>query len=84
MREVRCLSDDMLSSEACDERLKPAEREDCSPEPCTPQIGQSAFSIFVKFLKNFLQLLLNPINTFFRSNVIHDLMLSANRLMRWF
>lgn len=40
MREVRCLSDDMLSSEACDEQLKPAEKEDCNPEPCIPQIGQ--------------------------------------------
>lgn len=43
MREVRCLSDDMLSSEACDEQLRPAEREDCSPEPCIPHIGQPAF-----------------------------------------
>ncbi|XP_043952144.1 thrombospondin type-1 domain-containing protein 4 isoform X1 [Gambusia affinis] len=38
VREVRCLSDDMLSSEACDEQLRPADREDCSPEPCIPQI----------------------------------------------
>ncbi|XP_012724136.2 thrombospondin type-1 domain-containing protein 4 isoform X1 [Fundulus heteroclitus] len=38
VREVRCLSDDMLSSEACDEQLRPAEREDCSPEPCMPHI----------------------------------------------
>lgn len=41
MREVRCLSDDVQSSEACDEQLKPAEREDCNPEPCVPHIGQS-------------------------------------------
>uniref|UniRef100_A0A3B3YHX2 PLAC domain-containing protein n=1 Tax=Poecilia mexicana TaxID=48701 RepID=A0A3B3YHX2_9TELE len=38
VREVRCLSDDMLSSEACDDQLRPADREDCSPEPCIPQI----------------------------------------------
>ncbi|XP_015238473.1 PREDICTED: thrombospondin type-1 domain-containing protein 4 isoform X1 [Cyprinodon variegatus] len=38
VREVRCLSDDMMSSEACDEQLRPAEREDCRPEPCIPQI----------------------------------------------
>lgn len=40
MREVRCLSDDMMSSDACDQQLKPAEKEDCNPEPCIPQIGQ--------------------------------------------
>lgn len=43
MREVRCLSDDMLSSEGCDVQLKPKEKEDCNPEPCIPQIGQSTF-----------------------------------------
>lgn len=40
VREVRCLSDDMMSSDACDQQLKPAEKEDCNPEPCIPQIGQ--------------------------------------------
>lgn len=40
VREARCLSDDVMSSDACDEQLKPAEREDCNPEPCIPQIGQ--------------------------------------------
>lgn len=40
MREVRCLSDDMLSSEGCKEELKPVEREECNPEPCIPHIGQ--------------------------------------------
>ncbi|XP_013881562.1 thrombospondin type-1 domain-containing protein 4 isoform X2 [Austrofundulus limnaeus] len=39
VREVRCLSDDVQSSEGCDEQLKPAEREDCNPEPCVPHIG---------------------------------------------
>lgn len=42
VREVRCLSDDMLPSEGCDEQLRPAEREDCNPEPCIPHIGQSS------------------------------------------
>uniref|UniRef100_A0A8C7G8E4 Thrombospondin type 1 domain containing 4 n=1 Tax=Oncorhynchus kisutch TaxID=8019 RepID=A0A8C7G8E4_ONCKI len=40
VREVRCLSDDMLSSEGCEEELKPVEREECNPEPCVPHIGQ--------------------------------------------
>ncbi|XP_034382984.1 thrombospondin type-1 domain-containing protein 4-like [Cyclopterus lumpus] len=41
VREVRCLSDDTLSSEGCDEQLRPAEREDCNPEPCTPGIDEN-------------------------------------------
>ncbi|XP_067451535.1 thrombospondin type-1 domain-containing protein 4-like [Thunnus thynnus] len=41
VREVRCLSDDMLSSEDCDEKLKPAVKEDCNPEPCVPQIDEN-------------------------------------------
>ncbi|XP_060898248.1 thrombospondin type-1 domain-containing protein 4-like isoform X1 [Labrus mixtus] len=41
VREVRCLSDDMLSSEGCDEKLKPADKEDCNPEPCIPQIDEN-------------------------------------------
>ncbi|XP_019722359.1 thrombospondin type-1 domain-containing protein 4 [Hippocampus comes] len=40
VREVRCLSEDMQSSTSCEERLKPAEREDCNPEPCVSQIDQ--------------------------------------------
>ncbi|KAF3832308.1 hypothetical protein F7725_025973, partial [Dissostichus mawsoni] len=38
VREVRCLSDDSLPSDACDQKLKPGGREDCSPDPCTPNI----------------------------------------------
>uniref|UniRef100_A0A3B3DP07 Thrombospondin type 1 domain containing 4 n=1 Tax=Oryzias melastigma TaxID=30732 RepID=A0A3B3DP07_ORYME len=41
VREVRCLSDDVQSSEGCDERLKPAETESCNPEPCLPQIDEN-------------------------------------------
>uniref|UniRef100_A0A1A8BQF4 ADAMTS-like 7 n=1 Tax=Nothobranchius kadleci TaxID=1051664 RepID=A0A1A8BQF4_NOTKA len=41
VREVRCLSDDTLSSEGCDEQLRPAAREDCSPEPCTPHVDEN-------------------------------------------
>ncbi|XP_049909620.1 thrombospondin type-1 domain-containing protein 4-like isoform X2 [Epinephelus moara] len=41
VREVRCLSDDMLSSEGCDEQLRPAEKEDCNPEPCIPTIDEN-------------------------------------------
>uniref|UniRef100_A0A8C8F6Y9 PLAC domain-containing protein n=1 Tax=Oncorhynchus tshawytscha TaxID=74940 RepID=A0A8C8F6Y9_ONCTS len=41
VREVRCLSDDMLSSEGCEEELKPLEREECNPEPCVPHIDEN-------------------------------------------
>ncbi|KAM9408517.1 thrombospondin type-1 domain-containing protein 4 [Pholidichthys leucotaenia] len=41
VREVRCLSDSMVPSDACDEQLKPAVREDCNPEPCTPHIDEN-------------------------------------------
>ena len=41
MREVRCLSDDMQPSEDCGEQQRPADREECHPEPCVPHIGQS-------------------------------------------
>uniref|UniRef100_A0A8D3CQZ4 Thrombospondin type 1 domain containing 4 n=1 Tax=Scophthalmus maximus TaxID=52904 RepID=A0A8D3CQZ4_SCOMX len=41
VREVRCLTDDMLSSEGCDQQLRPAEREECSPEPCVPSIDEN-------------------------------------------
>ncbi|XP_023809418.1 thrombospondin type-1 domain-containing protein 4 [Oryzias latipes] len=42
VREVRCLSDhEVQSSEGCDERLKPAARESCNPEPCMPQIDEN-------------------------------------------
>ncbi|XP_035595858.2 thrombospondin type-1 domain-containing protein 4-like [Oncorhynchus keta] len=41
VREVRCLSDDMLSGEGCEEELKPVEREECNPEPCVPHIDEN-------------------------------------------
>uniref|UniRef100_A0AAQ5ZFC8 PLAC domain-containing protein n=1 Tax=Amphiprion ocellaris TaxID=80972 RepID=A0AAQ5ZFC8_AMPOC len=41
VREVRCLSDDMQSSEGCDEQLRPAEKEGCNPEPCIPHIDEN-------------------------------------------
>ncbi|XP_034436976.1 thrombospondin type-1 domain-containing protein 4-like isoform X1 [Hippoglossus hippoglossus] len=41
VREVRCLSDDMLSSEGCDELQRPVEKEDCNPEPCIPSIDEN-------------------------------------------
>ncbi|XP_039649904.1 thrombospondin type-1 domain-containing protein 4-like isoform X1 [Perca fluviatilis] len=41
VREVRCLSDDMLSSEGCDQQLRPAAKEDCNPEPCIPSIDEN-------------------------------------------
>lgn len=47
VREVRCLSDDMLSSDGCDEHLRPPGREDCNPEPCLPHIGQSCPKVLI-------------------------------------
>ncbi|KAJ8398550.1 hypothetical protein AAFF_G00420780 [Aldrovandia affinis] len=41
VRELRCLSDDMLSSEACEAQLRPEDRQACSPEPCLPQIDEN-------------------------------------------
>ncbi|XP_028257890.1 thrombospondin type-1 domain-containing protein 4 [Parambassis ranga] len=41
VREVRCLSDDMLSSDGCDEQLRPAAKEGCNPEPCIPHIDEN-------------------------------------------
>ncbi|KAJ3593274.1 hypothetical protein NHX12_005609, partial [Muraenolepis orangiensis] len=38
LREVRCLADDMLSSEGCEDQDRPPEREPCNPQPCTPHI----------------------------------------------
>ncbi|XP_068612868.1 thrombospondin type-1 domain-containing protein 4-like [Brachionichthys hirsutus] len=40
VREVRCLSDDTRSSEDCSVQLRPADKEDCNPEPCTPLIDE--------------------------------------------
>lgn len=58
MREVRCLSDDMLSSEGCDEQLKPPGKESCSPEPCVPQIGQSSSNTLSGILLTFFLMIL--------------------------
>ncbi|KAG7473462.1 hypothetical protein MATL_G00096140 [Megalops atlanticus] len=41
VREVRCLSDDMLPSDDCEAQLRPEEREACSPEPCVPEIDEN-------------------------------------------
>ncbi|KAM8895250.1 thrombospondin type-1 domain-containing protein 4 isoform 1-T1 [Spinachia spinachia] len=41
VREVRCLSEDALSSEGCDQRLRPVGREHCNPEPCLPSIDEN-------------------------------------------
>ncbi|XP_034041657.1 thrombospondin type-1 domain-containing protein 4 isoform X2 [Thalassophryne amazonica] len=41
VREVRCLSDDMLSSDDCEEQLRPTNKEDCNPEPCIPQTDEN-------------------------------------------
>ncbi|XP_062327135.1 thrombospondin type-1 domain-containing protein 4-like isoform X1 [Osmerus eperlanus] len=41
VREVRCLSDDMQPSEDCGEQQRPADREQCHPEPCVPHIDEN-------------------------------------------
>uniref|UniRef100_A0A8C5H845 PLAC domain-containing protein n=1 Tax=Gouania willdenowi TaxID=441366 RepID=A0A8C5H845_GOUWI len=40
VREVRCLSDTMMSSEECDEQMRPKAKENCNPRPCTPHIDE--------------------------------------------
>ncbi|XP_050991880.1 thrombospondin type-1 domain-containing protein 4 isoform X1 [Labeo rohita] len=40
VREVRCLSDDMTTSDRCEETLKPHNKEECHPEPCLPLIDE--------------------------------------------
>ncbi|KAJ8249030.1 hypothetical protein GJAV_G00230420 [Gymnothorax javanicus] len=41
VREVRCLSDDLLPSEGCEVQLKPEEREACNTGPCLPDIDEN-------------------------------------------
>ncbi|XP_058850871.1 thrombospondin type-1 domain-containing protein 4-like isoform X1 [Acipenser ruthenus] len=41
VREVRCLSDDMTTSEHCEAQLRPDERETCNTEPCAPEIDEN-------------------------------------------
>ncbi|XP_064168657.1 thrombospondin type-1 domain-containing protein 4-like isoform X2 [Anguilla rostrata] len=41
VREVRCLSDDMLPSEGCEAQLRPEERDACNPDPCVPEIDEN-------------------------------------------
>ncbi|MBN3307779.1 THSD4 protein, partial [Amia calva] len=41
VREVRCLSDDMVPSDRCEPQLRPEERETCNPEPCVPEIDEN-------------------------------------------
>ncbi|XP_063044292.1 thrombospondin type-1 domain-containing protein 4 [Engraulis encrasicolus] len=41
IREVRCLSDDMLSTEGCEDHLRPPDREECNPGPCIPEIDEN-------------------------------------------
>ncbi|XP_016407671.1 thrombospondin type-1 domain-containing protein 4 [Sinocyclocheilus rhinocerous] len=40
VREVRCLTDDMTTSDHCEETLKPHDKEECHPEPCLPLIDE--------------------------------------------
>ncbi|MGH0115281.1 UNVERIFIED_CONTAM: hypothetical protein FKN15_006709 [Acipenser sinensis] len=41
VREVRCLSDDMTTSDHCEAQLRPEERETCNTEPCAPEIDEN-------------------------------------------
>uniref|UniRef100_A0A672P0T6 Thrombospondin type 1 domain containing 4 n=1 Tax=Sinocyclocheilus grahami TaxID=75366 RepID=A0A672P0T6_SINGR len=40
VREVCCLTDDMTTSDHCEETLKPHDKEECHPEPCLPLIDE--------------------------------------------
>ncbi|KAM4749448.1 thrombospondin type-1 domain-containing protein 4 [Rhinophrynus dorsalis] len=41
VREVRCLSDDMMHSDKCEPDLKPEDRESCNPQDCIPEIDEN-------------------------------------------
>ncbi|XP_041918608.1 thrombospondin type-1 domain-containing protein 4-like isoform X2 [Alosa sapidissima] len=41
IREVRCLSDDLQSTEGCEEHLRPPDKEECNPQPCIPEIDEN-------------------------------------------
>ncbi|XP_061451151.1 thrombospondin type-1 domain-containing protein 4 isoform X3 [Rhineura floridana] len=41
IREVRCLSDDMIPSSKCDPQLKPEEKDQCNTQDCIPEIDEN-------------------------------------------
>ncbi|XP_025068798.1 thrombospondin type-1 domain-containing protein 4 isoform X3 [Alligator sinensis] len=41
VREVRCLSDDMMPSNQCDPHFKPEEKELCNSQDCIPEIDEN-------------------------------------------
>uniref|UniRef100_A0A8D0BKM9 Thrombospondin type 1 domain containing 4 n=1 Tax=Salvator merianae TaxID=96440 RepID=A0A8D0BKM9_SALMN len=41
IREVRCLSDDMMPNTQCDPQLKPEEKEQCNSQACVPEIDEN-------------------------------------------
>ncbi|KQL61214.1 Thrombospondin type-1 domain-containing protein 4 [Amazona aestiva] len=41
VREVRCLSDDMIASTQCDPQLKPEEKEACNTQDCIPEVDEN-------------------------------------------
>ncbi|XP_018603542.1 thrombospondin type-1 domain-containing protein 4 [Scleropages formosus] len=41
VREVRCLSNDMMHSEACEAHLQPKAQESCNSEPCVLEIDEN-------------------------------------------
>ncbi|XP_052008496.1 thrombospondin type-1 domain-containing protein 4-like [Xyrauchen texanus] len=38
LREVHCLSDHVITSDSCEETLKPHNKEECNTEPCLPLV----------------------------------------------
>ncbi|XP_076143582.1 thrombospondin type-1 domain-containing protein 4 [Alosa pseudoharengus] len=46
IREVRCLSDDLQSTEGCEEHLRPPDKEECNPQPCIPEIDENCRDIY--------------------------------------
>uniref|UniRef100_A0A4W3IYR2 Thrombospondin type 1 domain containing 4 n=1 Tax=Callorhinchus milii TaxID=7868 RepID=A0A4W3IYR2_CALMI len=41
VREVRCLTDDMIPRDHCDHNQKPEEHQSCNNEPCVPEIDEN-------------------------------------------
>ncbi|KAI1883720.1 hypothetical protein AGOR_G00234450 [Albula goreensis] len=46
VREVRCLTDDLTESNACDPYLMPEDREECNTHPCTPEIDENCQDMY--------------------------------------
>ncbi|XP_028295198.1 thrombospondin type-1 domain-containing protein 4 [Gouania willdenowi] len=50
IREVRCLTDNIVPSDECDPKLIPESREECNKQPCTAEINQSCIDQYYNCL----------------------------------